>query len=123
MQIVDQIPVPPVPPAPPDIGAHMPIFMSGDEIAKIVLFSLLGISLVVWIVARGPIGQAIGEVIRRRLGGGRAALPGESDAVMSRFDQMQHQIAELAERQDFAERLLAQVRREKALPPAGDVQG
>lgn len=97
--------------------------MTGDDIAKIVAASLLGLSVIVWIVARGPIGQAIGDVIRRWLGGGSRHEPApEVDALGRRLDSMQRQLGELAERQDFTERMLAQVRSEKRLPGASDVQ-
>ena len=53
----------------------------------------------------------------------KQALPGELDELRERLDRMQHQLSELAERQDFAERLLAQVRKERQLPGAADVAG
>lgn len=122
----EQIPAPPLPPdIPPEIFTHgPPVIMTGDEIVKIVVFSILGVAAIVWIVARSPIGHAIGEGLKRLFGVAPAAqmLPGEVDELRRRLDEMQHQLGELAERQDFAERMLAQVRREKALPGAEDVQ-
>lgn len=122
--IVQDIPVPPTPPPVPEIPDFvMGPFLTGDDIAKIVFLSMAGLVLVVWIVARGPIGQAIGGVITRWLGGGsRQELPAELDTVVHRLNGMEQQLGELAERQDFTERMLAQVRAEKKLPGAGDVQ-
>jgi uncharacterized membrane-anchored protein YhcB (DUF1043 family) len=73
----------------------------------------------------GPIGRAIGQVIKHWLGGGsreQAALqPGDLDEVMTRLDTIQQQLSELHERQDFAERVLAQSRKDRGGLPAGDV--
>lgn len=115
---------PPVPPLPPEMPQIPPIgpIITGDDIVGIVVFSMAGLAVMVWLVARGPIGQAIGEVIRRWLGGARHE-PGELHELNARLDTMQHQLAEMAERQDFTERMLAQVRRDKALPGESDVAG
>ena len=112
-----QTPMPPMPPMPPDF----PGIMTGHDIVTIVVFSLMGAAVMVWLVARGPIGHAIGEVIKRWLGGSRQDV-GQLD-LNHRLDAMQRQLGELAERQDFAERLLAQARRDKALPGGSDVAG
>jgi hypothetical protein len=85
------------------------------------IFGMMTGVLVTGMFLLGPVGRAIGEVIRHWLGGGRkadAALPSaEIDELHSRLDQVQHQLAELAERQDFAERLLARARDKGALGP------
>ncbi len=70
------------------------------------------------VVAFSPIGRAISNAIQKKAGVGmtqdvRDAL----DDIADRFEALQRQVGELAERQDFAERLLAQAR-EKGLPPA-----
>ncbi|MEK6610523.1 MAG: hypothetical protein AABZ35_06355 [Gemmatimonadota bacterium] len=111
-------PIPPMPPMPPEFHG----IMTGHDIVTIVVFSLMGAAVMVWLVARGPIGHAIGEVIKRWLGGSRQDV-GQLDDLNHRLDAMQHQLGDLAERQDFAERLLAQVRRDKALPGGSDVAG
>jgi len=99
------------------------MFMSGHEIFQIVTVSVAGAAVIIWLVARGPIGHAIGEVIKRWLGGGRQHDAGQLDDVHARLEALQRQLGELAERQDFAERLLAQSRRDKALPGGSDVAG
>ena len=75
-------------------------------------------------VAFSPIGRAIANRIQRKAG---LVLPPEvQDALAEQADRMealQQQVAELAERQDFAERLLAQGRKEPRLPGAGGANG
>jgi hypothetical protein len=125
---MQEIPVPPPPPVPevviPDFGQHMPVIMTGDDIAKIVVFSMMGLAVVVWLIARGPIGLAIGAAIRKMAGVDRpAALPAELDALRAELDGMRGQLSEMAERQEFTERMLAQVRRERLPGPSHDVAG
>jgi hypothetical protein len=107
------------PPLPPQmyVNAIMPL-------AGMVFTLVLG-----GFVALGPVGRAIGRVIMHRLGGERdQALPaGELQDLKGlleehggRLDAVQRQVSDLAERQDFAERLLAQVRNQPRLPGAGD---
>jgi hypothetical protein len=63
------------------------------------------------IVTLGPVGRAFGDRLR---GKGPAAPLGEVheqlDEVLTRLEEVQKQLGDLAERQDFTERLLAQVR-------------
>lgn len=82
--------------------------------------------LIVGMIFLGPVGRAIGDVVRHLLGGGRKepqALPGELDELRERLDTVQHQLSELAERQDFAERMLARVRKDRGLPSGSDAAG
>lgn len=83
-------------------------------------------------VALGPVGRAIGRVIMHRLGGERdqglpaaelQELKGLLEEQGGRLEAVQRQVSDLAERQDFAERLLAQVRNQPRLPGAGNVAG
>jgi hypothetical protein len=73
----------------------------------------------VGMVAFSPIGRAIANAIQKKSG---IMLPPEvHDAMIEQAEQieaLQRQIAELAERQDFAERVLAKAR-EKELPAGG----
>jgi hypothetical protein len=75
----------------------------------------------------GPIGRAVGSAITYWLAGGRKhrdALPApDLDDVHERLDAMQQQLAELVERQEFTERLLAKARQERGLPGAGGAEG
>jgi hypothetical protein len=83
--------------------------------------------VIVGMVFLGPVGRSIGEAIRYWLAGGhrrqQAIQPGDLDEVHDRLDVMQRQLGELAERQDFAERLIANTRKERGLPGAGGGAG
>jgi hypothetical protein len=63
-------------------------------------------------VVRGPIGAAIAERIR----GGGGATPVEDPALAAEMDHLRGRLADVEERLDFAERLLAQVREADQLP-------
>ena len=68
------------------------------------------------IVAFSPIGRAISNAIQKK--SGIVPSPELRDAIddlADRFKTLQRQVGELAERQDFAERLLAQAREKGAL--------
>jgi len=87
-----------------------------EDILAIVM--VFGTGMVA-VVAFSPIGRAIANAINRKSGAG--ASPELRDAVEDLTDRvagLQQQVAELAERQDFAERMLAKAR-EKGLPAAG----
>ena len=80
-----------------------------DIVAIIMVFGtgMLGV------IAFSPIGKAIAERVRgRKLDG-----PGNEDLeeLRDHLQSLQQQVGELAERQDFAERLLAQARDKGAL--------
>ncbi len=55
-----------------------------------------------FLLAVSPVGKAIAERIR---GGGTA--PGTDPELLNEVEALRHEVAELAERVDFAERLLA----------------
>ena len=105
----------PLPNMPPDPGMI------------IAVFGMMTGVVITGFIALGPVGRAIGDIIRHWLGGGRrdhAALQaGDVDEIVGRLDTIQHQLGELAERQDFAERVLAQSRKERQLPGGSDVAG
>ena len=65
-----------------------------------------------------PIGQAIADRMRfgRNFRQEREEITALKDAVQS----LGEQVSELAERQDFTERVLAQAREKNALPAAGE---
>ncbi len=114
MTLLVQTPLPPVPVDPQVIiGGLIPIFGMATGI------------IITGFIALGPIGKAIGQVIKHWLGGGSreqgALQSGDLDEVLGRLDTIQHQLGELNERQDFAERVLAQSRKDKGLIGGGDV--
>ncbi len=64
-------------------------------------------------VFRSPVGEAIAERIRMRARGRWGAMgedPQRAAALEEQVSQLQGQVSELAERLDFAERLLAEGR-------------
>ena len=75
--------------------------------------------IVLWAFFKSDIARAIGERIRGRRKSHELddAEPGHVAELEQRVVEMQGQIAEMAERLDFAERLLAQ-KRERSLPGA-----
>jgi hypothetical protein len=77
----------------------------GPVIASVAFFAMLLGSFVVF----GPIGRAFADRLR---GKGRepAIDAAELEALREELAGVRRQVAELAERQDFAERLLARVR-------------
>ncbi|HXY18406.1 MAG TPA: hypothetical protein VEH83_00245 [Gemmatimonadales bacterium] len=84
----------------------------------IVVAMVFGTGMVA-IIAFSPIGRAIANAIGRKGGGAPAPELGAAvDDLADRVEALQRQVSELAERQDFAERLLARAR-EKGLPAGG----
>jgi hypothetical protein len=78
----------------------------------IPIIAVLGFSA--WLLARSPVGVALADRIRAsgvRHGDGDPRLP----HLEQRLLELQTEVSELAERLDFAERLLAE-RRERKLP-------
>ena len=73
-------------------------------------------------ISFSPIGRAIAERLRRRPGEA-APHSEEMDEVRDQLAALQQQVSELAERQDFAERMLARVRNDRGLPSGPDVAG
>jgi uncharacterized protein YlxW (UPF0749 family) len=84
----------------------------GPVIASVAFF----ITILASIVLIGPIGRAFAERLRGKAKG-PALDSGEVEALRDELDSLRQQVSELAERQDFSERLLAQAR-EKGLLPA-----
>ena len=80
-----------------------------DILAIIMVFG----TGMVGIVAFSPIGKAIAERLR---GKDANALPSEDlDDMRAHLQSMQEQLSELAERQDFSERLLAKAKEKGTL--------
>ncbi|HEX2636278.1 MAG TPA: hypothetical protein VHL81_04075 [Gemmatimonadales bacterium] len=103
--------VPPVPPAPPAIPFDPNFVMTrldSPAVVMIVLAALVAATIVLWPLARA--------LARRLEGKSVAADPGlrhDLEQVTHRLaevDGLQARVAELEERVDFAERLLAQSR-------------
>jgi hypothetical protein len=95
--------------------------------AVIPIVGMLTGLVITGLVVLGPIGRSIGDVVRHLTGADRkdaaAVSSGEVDELRERLEQISRQIAEVAERQDFSERMLAQVRKDRALAGGTDVAG
>ncbi len=99
-----------------------------EVVSAIMPLVLTGATLVVaGFVVLGPVGRAIGRVILHVFGVDRqqGLPPAEAHEMRTllleqgeRLEAVQRQVSDLAERQDFAERLLAQAR-ERRLPQGG----
>lgn len=63
----------------------------------------LAVSLAAWLISKGPIGDAIAMRLRGEVAGG-----GLDEQALHELDDLRARVAELEERQDFSERLLAQ---------------
>jgi hypothetical protein len=94
------------------------------------LFGMVTGVLITGFVVLGPVGRAVGKVIMRLFGADRELPAGELQDIRALLEDqsgqmtaIQRQLGELAERQDFAERLLAQNRKEPRLPGAGGATG
>lgn len=93
-------PVPPPLPTPPFEGHAL----SSPAIVMIVLAALTAVTVVLW-----PLARALARWLEGR-GGADATLRSELDQVhhqLAEMDVLQQRVAELEERLDFAERLLA----------------
>jgi hypothetical protein len=87
-----------------------------DWVGLVAVVMVFGTGMV-GLVAFSPIGRAIANAIQRKSGVGIA--PEVQDALADQADRLEalaRQVGELAERQDFAERLLAQARERGQLP-------
>ena len=111
VQVPEIPPVPPIPPI-PDIQVLPPwMVMPPQMVALIAIAAVAGVALVLY-----PIAKALA----RRLEGRNASpeLMQQIDELRDRvhdLESSQHRVAELEERLDFTERLLAQ-RRDIELP-------
>ncbi len=84
-----------------------------DELAFLIPIALF-ISIAVVVILRGPIGKAVAD----RLAGRPRADDSEIVDLRGDVDEVRRQLAEVQERLDFAERLLArQTDAERMLPP------
>lgn len=100
----------------------------GSEWAPALTFSIIAISVAAIFVLRGPVGKALAQWIggwshneskwieakMREAGGGTS---GDVDQLRAEVDELRGQLAEVHERLDFAERMLAKTREAERLPP------
>lgn len=62
----------------------------------------LGVSGAAWLISKGPIGEALAMRLRGEVPGA-----GAEETTLAELDDLRARVAELEERQDFSERLLA----------------
>jgi Tfp pilus assembly protein PilO len=67
-----------------------------------------------WMISLSPVGKAYAEKVR----GQAAHGAGDNAEVLESLEQLRHEVAELAERVDFTERLLAKQREGARIGPA-----
>lgn len=89
--------------------------MGASELGVMIPIIAVG-GFFAWMIALSPLGKALAERVR---GSGRAVGEGAGaqQEVLAAVDQLRQEVAELAERVDFTERLIAQSRAEQQLPP------
>ena len=68
-----------------------------------------------WMIALSPVGKAYAEKLRGQAAHGGGS--GDNTEVLETLEQLRHEVAELAERVDFTERLLAKQREGERLAP------
>lgn len=118
LQVVVQVPpIPPVPPTPtPGMDPNLLIEQLAPVVAFIA-FAIVGVLALRWFF-KSPLAEALAERLRARTRhrfGETAEVEAERVAGLEhQVVTLQGQLAELAERVDFAERLLAE-RRERKL--------
>ena len=67
-----------------------------------------------WMISLSPVGKAYAEKVRGQTGG----MTGEAaEQTLQALDDLRREVAELSERVDFTERMLAQARERGALEP------
>ena len=103
--VIVQVPTPP-PVTLPEV------IVSGGPTPAVLFIGMAGAAVIMAIIFLGPVGRALADGLRHLLGAGRrgAADSAELEAVREEVAALRHHVAELEERQDFAERLLAQAR-------------
>ncbi len=87
--------------------------MEGSIALLIPIVSVTG--FFAWMIALSPVGKAFAERIRGR-GAEPTSLQGQTE-ILESLDDLRHQVAELAERVDFTERMLAKRPEATRLPP------
>jgi hypothetical protein len=68
-----------------------------------------------WMISLSPVGKAYADKVRGKTG--QSGAGGDQEEVLETIDQLRREVAELAERVDFTERLLGQQRGGERLGP------
>lgn len=70
-----------------------------------------------WMIALSPVGKAYAERLRGKTAGTDGVSPEEHTELLESVEQLRREVAELAERVDFTERLLGQRNPERLAKP------
>lgn len=99
----------------------------GSDWAPAVTLSIIALSVSAAFVLRGPVGKALAQWISgwshteakwiETKAASRGAPAGEVEQLRAEVDELQRQLAEVHERLDFAERILARGREAERLAP------
>ena len=76
--------------------------------------AIIAIGVIAVVLLKGPVGEALAMRLR-----GEVASHDMSDAVLAELDEVRARMAELEERLDFSERLMAQTSDPARLPAPG----
>jgi hypothetical protein len=87
--------------------------MDSKAVAVTFTFAFLSISTAAALILRGPLGRGIGEW----LAGRKRVDEREMQDLRGEVDELRHQLADVQERLDFAERLLAREGEAQRLGP------
>lgn len=122
--LMQQAPAPPLPPEPGPVivGGPDPNFLIPQIIETVVIAVIMIAVTIAAVKIFGPLISAWARRIEGR--GGESALRGEIEQLrqdVAEFDGVRARVAELEERLDFAERLLANPRSEVQSPRGGPV--
>ena len=84
--------------------------MPPGDVAPVVIVALLIVAAAAVLILRGPLGRALARRLEGTTGQGEATSAGIAGIAerVSELEQREARLAELEERLDFAERLLAQ---------------
>jgi hypothetical protein len=98
--------------------------MDSGDMAGMVITVVITIAIAGTIVLRGPLGRALARAIEVGAGGGRSpddeARVAQLEQRVAELEVGQGRVAELEERLDFAERMLARSESMARLPGRGE---
>jgi hypothetical protein len=99
----------------------------GSDWAPAITMSIIAISVSAIFVLRGPVGKALAQWIggwnhteakwMELKAAGRGVPAGEMEQLRAEVDDLHHQLTEVNERLDFAERMLAKTRDAERIGP------
>jgi len=85
--------------------------------APAITFSIVTLTIGTVLVLRGPVGKALGQWIAGRSHTQAQWIEGKYGVPNAKVEELRHQLTDVQERLDFAERLLARQRDAERLRP------